>query len=110
MLHRKPRTVLSAAGYTLLDEVHPFHSIVDIRIDSVNSFDGLALSDIDHRIVGGGINVRKSFEERFGVSAWQTACCSAAGVHERSVGVASVKSMGLAVLTNDPDIRLLLTP
>src|SRR5690606_39951605 len=43
VLHRQPGAVLPAALDALLNEIHPFNAVVDIRVNRVAAFDLLAL-------------------------------------------------------------------
>ena len=66
----QPSSILSGAGHTLLDEVHPFDAVVDVWKNGVDAFDLLALVHGNHGIVGRAVDVGKCLEEGFWVTTW----------------------------------------
>ena len=82
MLQRQPLGVFIATVDALLDEVHAFDTIVNIRVDRITTFDRLAIGTLRHRVKRRRVNVRERFKERFGVTARQATSASATTVHE----------------------------
>ncbi len=66
MSQRQPRTLFLAAVDALLNEVHPFDTIVDVRIDCLVSDPGFAFGTQDHIVIGSTIDIGKRFEECLG--------------------------------------------
>ena len=69
MLQRQPGGILLVAADALLDEVHAFDTVVDIRIDRVTLLDRFALGTLGHLVKGGRVDIRERFKEGFGVTA-----------------------------------------
>jgi hypothetical protein len=110
MFHRQPSSILLAAGDALLDEIHPFHSIMHIGVDGVEAFHLSAFRRIDHRVKSCGIDVRESFEEGLRMSGRQAAGGSARSIHVRGIGIAGVQAMGLSIRSDHHDVGFFLTP
>lgn len=98
-----------AAGDGLFDESHPFDSIVDGGEDR-GCTRSVTFGVGDHGIVGGGVNVGEGFEEGFGVSAWESAGFLRGLMKIRSIGVAGIDLVGLAIASNDHGVGVFLAP
>src|SRR6185503_19955198 len=110
VLQRQPGAAGFAAGDGLLDEVHPFHAVVDVGVDGVRLLERLSFGPLDHGVVGSAVDVGEGFEEGFGVAAGEAAGPFAGVVHEGGVGIPREHPVGLAVGPDDHHVRLLLPP
>lgn len=110
VIQGQPNTILGTAFDTLLNEEHPLHPVVHIWVQRVAPFNGFARFDFHHCIEGGAVDVCKSLEEGFRVSAGETACSTTTGIHVRCVWIPCVESMWLSILTNDHYIGFFLSP
>ena len=110
VVHWEPRAVLRTACDALLNEIHPLHSIGHVWIKRVDSLDLLALRCIDHGVKRRRINIRKGFEERFWMPAWQTARSSTACIHVGSIWISRVDSMRLSILPDYHGVGIFLSP
>ncbi len=85
MLEAQPGSVLLAAGHALLDEVHPFDPVVDVRINRILLLDALSAALGDHRIEGRTIDIGEMPRRMPRMTARQTAGSFTRTVHERCV-------------------------
>ena len=110
MLHGQPFSVLVAAGNTLLNEVHPLRSVVDIRVERVDGFKLLARDSQRNIVISGAIDISERFEKGFRMPRGQSARLSRHWRCERRIGVARVQLMRLTVFPHPQLVGILLPP
>jgi hypothetical protein len=100
MFQRQPVAVLLGASYALRDEVHAIHAVRHVGIEAPAAVHLLAAGAGGHIGVRGRIDVRKRFEECFGMAAGKPSGSLGSFRHVGRVRIARRKPERLAV---DPE-------
>ena len=110
MLEWQPGSVLVAAVHALLDKVHAFDAVVNVRINRVELVPRSTGGSRHDVVIGRAIHIGERFKERFRMTGGQAASGFAGVVHVRRVRIASVERMRMTVATQRQNVRFFLSP